>query len=208
VLVHCSDGWDRTAGLTSLAQMVIDPYYRTLQGFAVLVEKEWCAFGHRFAKRCGTGGCGYDRAHHEDDQRAPIFLQWVDAVWQVWRQAPGAFEFNERLLVALAEHAYSGRFGTFLLDCERDRAEARLSEGTVSLWTYVLAAEHRGGFTNPGYSPLRPVAAVATGGDAGDGPHGGTTYTPLLGPLAVPPLQFSAGVESLVLWPHWLLRWP
>ncbi|CAF4447663.1 unnamed protein product, partial [Adineta steineri] len=29
VLVHCSDGWDRTAQLTSLSMLMLDPYYRT-----------------------------------------------------------------------------------------------------------------------------------------------------------------------------------
>jgi hypothetical protein len=31
VLAHCSDGWDRTAQLTSLAQLMLDPEYRTLK---------------------------------------------------------------------------------------------------------------------------------------------------------------------------------
>ncbi|TPX41754.1 hypothetical protein SeMB42_g05107 [Synchytrium endobioticum] len=53
VLVHCSDGWDRTAQLTSLAQICLDSYYRTIKGLATLVEKEWCAFGHKFRDRCG-----------------------------------------------------------------------------------------------------------------------------------------------------------
>lgn len=44
-LVHCSDGWDRTSQLTSLAQLLLDPYYRTIQGFCRLVAKEWCSFG-------------------------------------------------------------------------------------------------------------------------------------------------------------------
>ncbi|KAJ1822225.1 phosphatidylinositol-3-phosphatase ymr1 [Coemansia sp. RSA 2599] len=56
VLVHCSDGWDRTAQLTSLAQVCLDPYYRTMRGFAVLVEKEWASFGHQFTLRCGHLG--------------------------------------------------------------------------------------------------------------------------------------------------------
>lgn len=49
VVVHCSDGWDRTAQLTSLAMLMLDSYYRTIKGFEVLIEKEWISFGHRFA---------------------------------------------------------------------------------------------------------------------------------------------------------------
>ena len=31
VLVHCSDGWDRTPQIVSLAQLLIDPFYRTVK---------------------------------------------------------------------------------------------------------------------------------------------------------------------------------
>ena len=36
VLVHCSDGWDRTAQTCALSQLLLDPYYRTLIGFQVI----------------------------------------------------------------------------------------------------------------------------------------------------------------------------
>nr|XP_055193799.1 myotubularin-related protein 1 isoform X3 [Nyctereutes procyonoides] len=49
VVVHCSDGWDRTAQLTALAMLMLDSYYRTIKGFEALIEKEWISFGHRFA---------------------------------------------------------------------------------------------------------------------------------------------------------------
>ena len=53
VLIHCSDGWDRTSQLSALAQLCLDPYYRTIEGFMVLVEKDWVSFGHRFRDRSG-----------------------------------------------------------------------------------------------------------------------------------------------------------
>jgi myotubularin-related protein 6/7/8 len=53
VLIHCSDGWDRTSQLSALSQLMLDPYYRTIEGFIVLVEKDWLAFGHMFQHRSG-----------------------------------------------------------------------------------------------------------------------------------------------------------
>ncbi|KAG6977280.1 hypothetical protein JG688_00000515 [Phytophthora aleatoria] len=45
VLTHCSDGWDRTAQMVALAELMLDPYYRTLRGFQYPTE---CEFNERF----------------------------------------------------------------------------------------------------------------------------------------------------------------
>ncbi|CAI8019888.1 Myotubularin-related protein 2 [Geodia barretti] len=64
------DGWDRTSQLTSLSQSTDDPYFRTVEGFNVLIEKEWLSFGHKFQQRLG-----HPLLPHE---RSPIFLSsWI-----------------------------------------------------------------------------------------------------------------------------------
>ena len=134
VVVHCSDGWDRTSQVTSLAQLILDGYYRTIEGFAVLIEKEWVSFGHKFATRCGRGRDG----DKDDKQRSPIFLQFLDCVHQLMIQFPSAFQFKPCLLVTIAEEVNSCRFGTFLFDNEKERQEANVKTATKSLWSFVL----------------------------------------------------------------------
>lgn len=121
VLVHCSHGWDRTAQVCSLAQILLDPYYRTIDGFAILVQKEFLSFGHPLQMRCGHG-C--DPKTRDEDNVSPIILQFLDCLWQLVNQYPHYFEFNKKYLLTIADHIYSGRFGTFLLNCDADRVSA------------------------------------------------------------------------------------
>ncbi|KAF3836713.1 hypothetical protein F7725_004177 [Dissostichus mawsoni] len=132
VVVHCSDGWDRTAQLTSLAMLMLDSHYRTLRGFQVLVEKEWISFGHKFAARVGHGD-----ENHANSERSPLFVQFIDCVWQMTRQFPAAFEFNELFLITVLDHLYSCLFGTFLYNSEQERAAKEVQTQTVSLWSYI-----------------------------------------------------------------------
>lgn len=118
VLVHCSDGWDRTAQLTALSMLLLDPYYRTIRGFEVLIEKEWLSFGHKFQQRIGHGD-----NRHSDADRSPVFLQFIDCVWQISQQFPNALEFNEHFLITILDHLYSCRFGTFLCNTEGERVK-------------------------------------------------------------------------------------
>lgn len=45
VLVHCSDGWDRTPQIVALAKILLDPYYRTIE---VKVCMSGQRMGHSF----------------------------------------------------------------------------------------------------------------------------------------------------------------
>ena len=231
VLIHCSDGWDRTSQLSALSQICLDPYYRTLDGFIVLVEKDWLSYGHMFRHRCGFlnserwfvtqneglgggGGAGgsiglshstsgssalenalltakgffnkenssreslpdsdgemitYQQATAEATsspsgraapsaakettkvkETSPVFHQFLDATYQLLRQHPSRFEFNERFLRRLLYHLYSCQYGTFLYDSEKARADARVQERTRSVWDYFLA--RRDQFVNKEYT--------------------------------------------------------
>uniref|UniRef100_A0A9J7ZMF6 phosphatidylinositol-3,5-bisphosphate 3-phosphatase n=1 Tax=Cyprinus carpio carpio TaxID=630221 RepID=A0A9J7ZMF6_CYPCA len=158
VLVHCSDGWDRTPQIVALAKVLLDPYYRTIEGFQVLVETEWLDFGHKFADRCGHGENAEDL-----NERCPVFLQWLDCVHQLQRQFPCSFEFNEAFLVKLAQHTYSCLFGTFLCNSGKEREDRHIQERTCSVWSLLRAANRS--FRNMLYSShsetvLHPVCHV------------------------------------------------
>ena len=50
VLIYCPSGNVGTPLLSSLAQIFLDPYYRTFEGFKVLILKEWVYYRHNFLK--------------------------------------------------------------------------------------------------------------------------------------------------------------
>ncbi|QIW97767.1 hypothetical protein AMS68_003285 [Peltaster fructicola] len=221
-LIHCSDGWDRTSQISALAQVMLDPHYRTLEGFITLVQKDFLSFGHKFMDRQGTAGSERwfeieneriqpprkDKSDNlqalgskalsgartwfeksrgtifkqpptgpEDHSRpstpppnpilhtmpspnvkehkmsesevSPVFHQFLDAVYQLLYQEPAAFEFNERFLRRLLYQSYSGQYGEFLFNCERERQT--YLDRTPSVWANFLARRRE--FTNSEYAP-------------------------------------------------------
>lgn len=298
-MIHCSDGWDRTSQLSSLAMLLLDPYYRTLRGFCILIEKEWRSFGHMFATRCKQEGSTKASARKEDkkakpfnvlaaaysqmqghhnayqqqgpvaplqgtmyapivinhgyassvgqapgpamspvmgsamfsgpvpfnsntpapgvamdgsqgalgasytnqgmgqsqpsvpsqapsrtlladafdnvntqpipevplssldfssSQSSPIFLQWLECVYQVMHQRADEFEFNDKVLLYIAHHAYSGWHGTFIFDNERDRTQHLLSTVTTSVWDEFI--NNSAYYLNPHYKIPAPLNAM------------------------------------------------
>ncbi|XDT29322.1 Myotubularin phosphatase domain [Nakaseomyces glabratus] len=249
ILLHCSDGWDRTTQVASLVQICLDPYFRTLEGFMVLIEKDWVSFGHKFKERLGhlsstavfhdnTSGLktnvtlsykkltGKSKAatgttEQEPDRTledstslfgngsakdnlnksvmmlsnsatdffnktiktsipygdssaevdtsgtaanaktkkkastkfvSPVFMQFLDCVYQLLLQNPEKFEYNERFLRRLLYHAYSCQYGTFLYNNEKERMEDTQRNNTNSVWDYFNSRKLE--FTNVSYQGI------------------------------------------------------
>jgi hypothetical protein len=166
---HNSDGWDRTPQVCSLAQIILDPYCRTRGGFITLICKEWISFGHQFASR--THG-------HDKKECSPVFLQWIDCVWQIARRFQTAFEFNTHFLLTLIDRKkfcfllfvvffkdpfhpdlYLCDTGTFCVDSERECVEQFLAHRFQSLWSRLLGEgdEVKAKYSNPLYVPVATV---------------------------------------------------
>lgn len=47
------DGRDMCCLISSLVQLLLDPFYRTRSGFQSLIQKEWVVMGHPFCTRLG-----------------------------------------------------------------------------------------------------------------------------------------------------------
>ena len=138
VLVHCSDGWDRTAQICSLVQIILDPFFRTIEGFAILIEKEWVSFGHQFATR---NGCDFRK--EKKKERSPIFIQFIHAVYQMTVQFPTVFEFNSNMLLFLCNEIYSNKYGTFLCNSEKDLNNYKIKETTLSIWSEIIREKNK-----------------------------------------------------------------
>ncbi|KAG8041949.1 hypothetical protein G9C98_007253 [Cotesia typhae] len=117
VILQENAGRDLCCVISSLVQLILDPYFRTITGFQTLLQKEWVAAGHPFCDRLG-------HIIKPNGEKSPIFLIYLDCVWQLCQQYPSKFEFTETYLTSLWDTAHVSIFDTFIFNCERDRTNA------------------------------------------------------------------------------------
>ncbi|XP_077203040.1 myotubularin-related protein 12 [Paroedura picta] len=103
--------------IASLVQIMMDPYCRTKLGFQSLIQKEWIMGGHAFLNRC-------NHLRQTEREEAPVFLLFLDCVWQLVQQHPPAFEFTETYLTVLSDCLYIPVFSTFFFNCQHQKDTA------------------------------------------------------------------------------------
>lgn len=96
-------------------------------GFKALICKDFNSFGHMFRHRSGLV---------DEQESSPIFLQFLDCVWQIWRQAPWEFEFTETLLTTLLFSLSSRYTHDFVFDNDKERSDYLKVITTIVRETY------------------------------------------------------------------------
>ncbi|XP_023019760.2 myotubularin-related protein 10-A isoform X1 [Leptinotarsa decemlineata] len=114
VVLQEGNGQDMNCIVSSLTQLILDPFFRTKFGFQSLVQKEWVALGHPFANRLG-------HILDKEIEPSPLFLLFLDCVWQLLQQYPTAFQISETYLTTLWDSTHISVFDTFLFNCTHAR---------------------------------------------------------------------------------------
>ncbi|KAM4709822.1 myotubularin-related protein 12 [Discoglossus pictus] len=114
VVLKEDTGSDLCCVISSLVQIMMDPHCRTQVGFQSLIQKDWIMGGHCFLDRCNH--------LRKNDNEAPVFLLFLDCVWQLVQQYPLAFQFTETYLTVLSDSINIPVFSTFFFNspCQKD----------------------------------------------------------------------------------------
>ena len=152
ILIHCSDGWDRTSQIISLSELIVDPYYRTIQGFQRLIDKDWISFGHKFGDRCR-----HLISTQSMNEYSPVFLQFIDCVYQLQRLFPNEFQFNDIFLIEIVQQIYTCYFGNFLFN-----GFQKIEPKPESLWNVMNNHAVISRFTNQRFHPTINILPLQT----------------------------------------------
>ncbi|XP_054997361.1 myotubularin-related protein 10 [Sorex araneus] len=165
VVLQEEEGRDLSCVVASLIQVMLDPYFRTITGFQSLIQKEWVMAAYPFLDRCNH--------LKRSEKESPLFLLFLDAVWQLLEQQPAAFEFSETYLAVVLDSSRLSLFGTFLFNSPHQRVqqstefaiskniqlghEKGLEFPSVWDWSLQFTAKDCSLFHNPAYVGKRAL---------------------------------------------------
>lgn len=230
-----SNGRDLCCVISSLTQLLLDPHFRSIDGFQSLVQKEWIALEHPFQRRLGHVCIG--GSEQSDSEQSPVFLLFLDCVWQLLQQFPDEFEFSQTYLTTLWDSCFMPIFDTFQFDSQAQRARA-VNEGRLVLrpvwdWGEQFSEKDKMFFSNPLYQRQRGdlttaqnhrrslavgggnklllPASAASGGGLGGSPSRYTINPQLFATQSSVPqdrfLQPAHRIIDLAVWEQCYHRW-
>jgi len=198
-IIKETGGRDFVLVVGSLAQLMLDSYYRTIRGFQTLLQKMWVVGGHQFLQRCYHIRCPVEEGEKENNGESPVFLHFIDCVYQLTQQFPSEFEFSETYLHALLDSLHACMFDTFLFDCEKQRDKLCKSElhgkAMASLWEFIAEGLADSRNSEPYLNPLFEFRKSLDDKDVADASN------------AEPYLKVNTLAPAIKFWMGRYLRW-
>ncbi|KNC80994.1 hypothetical protein, variant, partial [Sphaeroforma arctica JP610] len=143
-MLQDDNGWGSVGVVSSLVQVMLDPYYRTIQGLRLLIQKEWISFGYPF--------CTIRKSHGTPRRQGdgPQFLLFIDCLAQMARQFPAKYEYTDLLLRTLVLHIVCSPNPTGPFSCDNNRERHTSQFGTEDdFWGEIGVDPDT--YTNPCY---------------------------------------------------------
>lgn len=158
VVLQEISGRDMCSVVSSLVQILLDRTFRSINGFQTLIQKEWVSLGHPFSDRIGHV------YNVNSNERSPLFLLFLDCVWQLIQQFPEEFEYSETFLTSLWDSVFLPVFDTFQFNSETERQIALLNDRIVLRpvwdWGEQFSDKDIALFTNPLYKKVSDAGHV------------------------------------------------
>jgi myotubularin-related protein 10/11/12 len=157
VVLQEGEGRSTSLLVSSVAELLLEKSSRTRVGFQRLVQKNWVSLGFPFSRSHALSGSSGSNVN-------PVFLIFLDCVYQVGVQFPASLEFTECYLRDVWDTAFLPIFDTFIFNSEHDRAVARAGQETPLLlhsawqWEQQFDQEYIDSWENPLECgvPIRP----------------------------------------------------
>ena len=226
VIVSDPDGRNFGILVTSLVQVLLDPYYRSLLGLQALIQKDWVTKGFPFRARLGhirSLSKSSTVSEHirtasfkgKDDRRdkdlnysgeSPVFVLFLECLHQLLRQNPLEFEYTEQFLVLLYDASHASLFSTFLFDSSFELAEDR-NNSLMTVWDFIATnipqSKYISVFTNACYK----LEQTGSSGLLGDFSNLDLKVSSLAVKKESVITEVDFGLPKLCLWNALFFRW-
>ena len=145
VVVVDETGRDMSCLVVSLVLILCDRHFRTINGFANLINKEWLSAGYSFCSSLMS-------IKGTDSNFFPTFIMFLDCVHNIILQYPTEFEFTDIYLTEILDKILIGESELFMFNCPKDISlvcKEKENDIVEVFWQKVLKQKSK--YVNPLY---------------------------------------------------------